>query len=257
MKSNKRTGVKQHKSNRSKFHTSYKKVEIIKQGEPGPSKYIVYKDGKVIDFISNSKKIHLADHLTDIAKKAIENNKATRIAKKERMKQILASITGFDPNIYYSRKEKKMFTRAIKKYLFVQPKLVNLTDEEIKVRFQLEKEYKAKLLANRPHINEIKASIQKKENLLKLLKDNKQILNDKENNRKFRYIIQNKSTDNSTKDIDFYTDYLYAKDKEEAFTKARPLAKKYENSDKFCGIRIEDLSNNNWTYYTKSKLLAA
>ena len=142
-----------------------------------------------------------------------------------------------------------IFTRTIKKLLFVQPKPVNLTDEEIKVRFQREKEHKAELLASRPHVNEVKASV------LKFLKQNKKVLNNKKNTRKFRYIVQNQSEDNPMKSTNFYTDYLDANDKEEAFSKVKELAKKYENSDKFTGITVEDLSNNNWTYYTKSKLL--
>lgn len=83
------------------------------------------------------------------------------------------------------------------------------------------------------------------------------MLNNKKNTRKFRYVVQNQSEDNPMKSTDFYTDYLDANDKEEAFSKVKVLAKKYENNDKFTGITVEDLSNNNWTYYTKSKLLAA
>ena len=144
-KKGKRTGVKLSTTNKSKLRRS-KKVEYLTKVELGPSKYIKYdKDGKVIGFISNSKKVHLADHLTDVAKKAMEDNKAAKIAKKERIKQILEKV-GYDPTVKYTRAEKKKFTRAVKNNLFVQPKLVNLTDEEIKMRFAEEKNIKLNFL---------------------------------------------------------------------------------------------------------------
>lgn len=239
-------GKKLSRTNRTKLRKS-KKTEVI-LSSPGPSPFITKgENGKVI--ITNiSGKTKQKDYTTKIGKNARQENKTARQAKKERIKQILTSM-GFEPTVHYTRKEKKKFTRTIKKLLFVQPKPVNLTDEEIKVRFQLEKERKAELLASRPHANEIKASV------LKFLKQNKKVLNNKKNTRKFRYIVQNQSEDNPMKSTDFYTDYLDANDKEEAFSKVKELAKKYENSNKFTGITVEDLSNNNWTYYTKSKLL--
>ena len=112
-KKGKRTGVKLSTTNKSKLRRS-KKVEYLTKVELGPSKYIKYdKDGKVIGFISNSKKVHQANHLTDVAKKAMEDNKAAKIAKKERIKQILEKV-GYDPTVKYTRAEKKKFTRAVK-----------------------------------------------------------------------------------------------------------------------------------------------
>jgi hypothetical protein len=240
-------GKKLSRTNRTKLRKS-KKTEII-LSSPGPSPFITKgENGKVI--ITNiSGKVKQKDYTTKIGKNARQENKTARQAKKERIKQILTSM-GFEPTVHYTRKEKKKFTRTIKKLLFVQPKPVNLTDEEIKVRFQREKEHKAELLASRPHANEIKASV------LKFLKQNKKVLNNKKNTRKFRYIVQNQSEDNPSKDVDFLTDYIEANTKEEALTKVKDIAKKYVNNEKFTGMRIEDTISNNSTYYPKATLAA-
>lgn len=240
-------GKKLSRTNRTKLRKS-KKTEII-LSSPGPSPFITKgENGKVI--ITNiSGKVKQKDYTTKIGKNARQENKTARQAKKERIKQILTSM-GFEPTVHYTRKEKKKFTRTIKKLLFIQPKPVNLTDEEIKVRFQREKEHKAELLASRPHANEIKASV------LKFLKQNKKVLNNKKNTRKFRYIVQNQSEDNPSKDVDFLTDYIEANTKEEALTKVKDIAKKYVNNEKFTGMRIEDTISNDSTYYPKATLAA-
>lgn len=240
-------GKKLSRTNRTKLRKS-KKTEII-LSSPGPSPFITKgENGKVI--ITNiSGKVKQKDYTTKIGKNARQENKTARQAKKERIKQILTSM-GFEPTVHYTRKEKKKFTRTIKKLLFVQPKPVNLTDEEIKVRFQREKEHKAELLASRPHANEIKASV------LEFLKQNKKVLNNKKNTRKFRYIVQNQSEDNPSKDVDFLTDYIEANTKEEALTKVKDIAKKYVNNEKFTGMRIEDTISNDSTYYPKATLAA-
>lgn len=240
-------GKKLSRTNRTKLRKS-KKTEVI-LSSPGPSPFITKgENGKVI--ITNiSGKTKQKDYTTKIGKNARQENKTARQAKKERIKQILTSM-GFEPTVHYTRKEKKKFTRTIKKLLFVQPKPVNLTDEEIKVRFQREKEHKAELLASRPHANEIKASV------LKFLKQNKKVLNNKKNTRKFRYIVQNRSEDNPSKDIDFLTDYIEANTKEEALTKVKDIAKKYVNNEKFTGMRIEDTVSNDSIYYPKATLAA-
>lgn len=240
-------GKKLSKTNRSKLRRSKKIEEVFRS--PGPSHYITKgENGKVI--ITNIVgKVKQKSYTTEVGKNSRQENKTAKQAKKERIKQILASI-GFEPTVHYTRKEKKKFTRTIKKLLFVQPKPVNLTDEEIKVRFQREKEHKAELLANRPHINEVKASV------LEFLNKNKEVLNSKKNTRKFRYIVQNQSEDNPSKDIDFLTDYIEANTKEEALTKVKDIAKKYVNNEKFTGMRIEDTVSNDSIYYPKATLAA-
>lgn len=240
-------GKKLSRTNRSKLRRSKKVEEVFRR--PGPSPYITKgENGKVI--ITNIVgKVKQKSYTTEVGKNSRQENKTAKQAKKELIKQILASA-GFEPTVHYTRKEKKKFTRTIKKLLFVQPKPVNLTDEEIKVRFQREKEHKAELLASRPHANEIKASV------LEFLKQNKKVLNNKKNTRKFRYIVQNQSEDNPSKDVDFLTDYIEANTKEEALTKVKDIAKKYVNNEKFTGMRIEDTISNDSTYYPKATLAA-
>lgn len=239
-------GKKLSSTNLSKLRRS-KKIEQVVRAQ-GPSHFIKNENGKVTitNIIGKAKQ---KDYITKIGKESRQENKTVKQAKKERIKQILAAA-GFDPTIHYTRKETKKFTRIVKKNLFVQPKPVSLTEAEIKVRFTREKERKAELLANRPRAK-VKGS--STDYLAKVKESQK----NKQNNKKFRYVVSNKSEDNSTKDVDFYTAYLNAKDKEDALSKVKVIAKKYKANKKFCGIRVEDLSTNNWIYYPKSTLLAA
>lgn len=55
----------------------------------------------------------------------MEENKAIKQSKKERIKNILMKA-GYDPTIHYTRKEKKKFTRIVKKTLF----LINLLNQK-------------------------------------------------------------------------------------------------------------------------------
>lgn len=239
-KKGKRTGVKLSTTNKSKLRRS-KKVEYLTKVELGPSKYIEYdKDGKVIGFISNSKKVHLADHLTDVAKKAMADNKAAKIAKKERIKQILEKV-GYDPTVKYTRAEKKKFTRAVKKNLFVQPKLVNLTDEEIKMRFVEEKKRKVELLKERPH-KKMKSPSKKEES------------------KKYQYIIKQQSKEAPQKEIDLLTDYITAKSNTEAVeiaqAKFRSMYKNSKDKDSLTGLSVTPLDTKQSSYYPKDTVLS-
>lgn len=251
----KKTGVKQHRSNRSKLHRS-KKFEVVFRS-PGPSPYIIVgEDGKVsiTNVVGNVKQ---KDYTTEIAKSSRQENKTAKTAKRDRVNQILAGA-GFDPTIKYSRSEKKKFTRIVKKNLFVQPKPVNLTDEEIRIRFAEEKKRKAELLEKRPHKSEIEASVidfltKGREALAKMKSSPK-----KEENKKYRYVIQQQSKDNPNKDTDFLTEYLNASTKDEALEKAKQVFKeKYAEKEQFTGMRIESVDSKESIYYPKSTLLAA
>lgn len=241
-------GKKLSRTNRSKLHRSKKVEEVFRR--PGPSPYITKSENGKVTITNVVGKVKQKSYTTEVGKNSRQENKTAKQAKKELIQQILASA-GFEPTVHYTRKEKKKFTRLIRKRLFVQPKPVNLTNEEIKIRFQREKERKAELLANRPHINEVKASV------LEFLNKGKKVLNNKKNTRKFRYVVQNQSEDNPSKDIDFLTDYIEASTKEEALNKVKNVAKKYVNNKKFTGIRIEGTVDNSIIYYPKSTLLAA
>lgn len=241
-------GKKLSRTNRSKLRRS-KKIEKVFRRQ-GPSPLITKSENGKVVITNVTGKVKQKSYTTDVGKNSRQENRTAKQAKKELIKQILASA-GFEPTVHYTRKEKKKFTRLIKKQLFVQPKPVNLTKEEIKVRFQREKEHKAELLASRPHINEVKASV------LEFLKKSKEILDNKKNTRKFRYVVQNQSEENPSKDTDFLTDYIEANTKEEALSKVKDIAKKYIDNEKFTGMRIEDTVNNDSVYYPKSTLLAA
>lgn len=232
----KRTGVKLSRTNRSKLRRS-KKVEVVFRS-PGPSPFITKgEDGKV-SITNIVGKVSQKSYTTDIGKNARQANKTAKQAKKDRIKQILASA-GFDPTIKYTRKEKKKFTRRIKNLLFVQPKPVNLTDEEIKMRFVAEKKRKAELLASRPHKRE--KSLQKE-------------------SKKYRYIIKQQSKEAPQKEIDFLTDYVTAKNETEAVevakSKFRSVYKNSEDKDSLTGLSVIQLDTNQSSYYPKDTILS-
>lgn len=256
--SHKRTGVKLSKSNRSKFNRSYKKIEVMTIAEPGPSKVIVYdENGKVVNFNSRGKTKH-EDTLTKVGKEAIAANKKARLDKKEAIKKILASA-GYDHTIKYSRKERKHFTRLVKNNLFITPKPVTLTDEEIEERIKARKAKRVELLNSRPHAAEVAEKA--KEAILDLKKIFKESKKPKvqvtENKKEFVRSVQKFSDDNPIKSYDFYTDTIKAEDKEEALKLSKDLAKKHSNDPKFAGMSITPKGTTDTTYYPKATLLAA
>lgn len=245
-----RKGAKQHRSNRSKLRKS-KKFDIVFRS-PGPSSFIKKdKDGKVIvtNIVGNIKQ---KDYTTKIGKDSRQENKTAKQAKKDRIRQILANA-GFEPTVHYTRKEKKRFTRMIKKQLFVQPKAVTLTKEDIKARIAVEKQQKKELFESRRYMSPFgKKGIQKGFVASELA------VKEPKEQRMFRYAVQRRSDDNPLKDVDFLTDYFKAETREEAKKKASEIAKKkYSKDEKFTGIRILDSKDNNTIYYPKSTLFAA
>lgn len=246
----KRTGVKLSRTNRSKLRRS-KKTEVVFRS-PGPSPFITKgEDGKV-SIANIVGKVSQKSYTTDIGKNARQENKTAKQAKKDRIKQILASV-GFDPTIKYTRKEKKKFTRRIKKLLFIQPKPVNLTDEEIKMRFIAEKKRKAELLVSRPHKNEIEA-------LMTKLLSKKGGKSPQEESKKYRYIIKQQSKEAPQKEIDFLTDYVTAKNETEAAevakAKFRDLYKSSGDKNSLTGLSIIQLDTNQSSYYPKDTILS-
>lgn len=127
----KRTGVKLSRTNRSKLRRS-KKAEVVFRS-PGPSPFVTKgEDGKV-SIINIVGKVNQKSYTTDIGKNTRQANKTAKQAKKDRIKQILASA-GFDPTIKYTRKEKKKFTRTVKKNLFVKKEVAIPSKEEVNKR---------------------------------------------------------------------------------------------------------------------------
>lgn len=252
----KKTGVKLSRSNRSKFHRSYKKVEMCIT-EPGPSKVITYdENGKVVDFNSRGK-TKFEDTLTKVGKEAMAANKKAKLDKKEATKKILANA-GYDPTIKYSRKERKHFTRLVKNNLFVTPKPVTLTDEEIEERVLAKKKKRAELLKSRPHARDVAEAAKKTLiDLKKALKSKTTNVPVVEKKQEFTRVIQRFSDDNPIKNYDFYTDTIQAENKEEALKLSKELAEKHSNDPKFAGMSITPKGTTDTTYYPKATLLAA
>lgn len=212
----KRTGVKLSRTNRSKLRRS-KKIEVVFRS-PGPSPFITKgEDGKV-SIANIVGKVSQKSYTTDIGKNARQENKTAKQAKKDRIKQILASA-GFDPTIKYTRKEKKKFTRTVKKNLFAKKEVVILSKEEVNKR-------KFKYVIQRKRSEKIVPAV------VQTIEDHRV--------------------------YDFKTDYFEATSKEDAFKLAVKEAKKFEKDSSFTGVTVHDIEgDNSITYYTRSKLLAA
>lgn len=212
----KRTGVKLSRTNRSKLRRS-KKTEVVFRS-PGPSPFITKgEDGKV-SITNIVGKVSQKSYTTDIGKNARQENKTAKQAKKDRIKQILASA-GFDPTIKYTRKEKKKFTRTVKKNLFAKKEVVIPSGEEVNKR-------KFKYVIQRKRSEKIVPAV------VQTIEDHRV--------------------------YDFKTDYFEATSKEDAFKLAVKEAKKFEKDSSFTGVTVYDMEgDNSITYYTRSKLLAA
>lgn len=212
----KRTGVKLSRTNRSKLRRS-KKTEVVFRS-PGPSPFITKgEDGKVsiTNIVGN---VSQKSYTTDIGKNARQANKTAKQAKKDRIKQILASA-GFDPTIKYTRKEKKKFTRTVKKNLFVKKEVTTPSKKEANKR-------KFKYVIQRKRSEKIVPAV------VQTIEDHRV--------------------------YDFKTDYFEATSKEDAFKLAVKEAKKFEKDNSFTGVTVHDMEgDNSITYYTRSKLLAA
>lgn len=139
-KKNKRTGIKNHRSNKNKFRRSYKAYQIMTVSKkPGPSRVIKYdENGKVIGFVKWAGNKKQSEYTTKVAKDAMNENKSIKQSKKELIKNILMKA-GYDPTIRYTRKEKKHFTRIVKNNMFTKPKGVTLTTEQIKEKIKADK----------------------------------------------------------------------------------------------------------------------
>lgn len=212
----KRTGVKLSRTNHSKLRRS-KKTEVVFRS-PGPSPFITKgEDGKV-SITNIVGKVSQKSYTTDIGKNARQENKTAKQAKKDRIKQILASA-GFDPTIKYTRKEKKKFTRTVKKNLFAKKEVVIPSEEEVNKR-------KFKYVIQRKRSEKIVPAV------VQTIEDHRV--------------------------YDFKTDYFEATSKEDAFKLAVKEAKKFEKDSSFTGVTVYDMEgDNSITYYTRSKLLAA
>lgn len=254
-KKNKRTGVKNHKSNKNKFRRSYKAVQVMTVSEPGPSKAIVYdKDGKVVKFIKWTEKKQAA-YTTKVATNAREENESIKKSKKELIKNILMKA-GYDPTIKYTRKEKKRFTRIVKNNLFTKPRPVTLTNEQIKEKIKTEKLARKAIQAK--FDEEARKPLPPKKGKQTAMSAEEMSIKEKPNKRTFDYKIQRKCSDNKMKVYDFKKGTFTATTRENALKEAKKIAKEYKNDSSFTGVVVHDINgNNDITFYSPDKLFAA
>ncbi|MFR7489144.1 MAG: hypothetical protein ACLUUE_00340 [Romboutsia timonensis] len=219
-----------------KYVKKYCPAETTRDFEIGPSLVTEVKDGKTV-----------------IAKNAIEENKAIKQSKKERIKNILMKA-GYDPTIHYTRKEKKKFTRIVKNSLFDKsPKPKERTKAEWKELFIQQKAAKeARMEALKYKPLPIKAGKQKGFTAAELA------VKEKPKERKFKYTINRRRSDDDKRTYDFKTDYFTASTRDEAKKKVAKEAKQYRNDSSFAGITVQDIEgDNNIIYYDGKSLLAA
>lgn len=191
-----------------------------------------------------------SEYTTKVAKEAIEENKKIKQSKKDRIKEILKEA-GYDPKTKYTSKQKRAFTRIVKNKLFTKPKLVTLTEDEIKKRFQLEAvEKKLRFDARLYEPLPIKAGKQRPVSAEEASKK------EKPNKREFRYVVQRKRSDDPMRCYDYETNYFKAETREAAKKKAMKIAKKYEKDELFTGVVVKDINgDNSHTYYSGKYLI--
>ena len=161
---------------------------------------------------------------------------------------------GYDPTIHYTRKEKKKFTRIVKNSLFDKfPKPKERTKAEWKELFTQQKAAKeARMEALKYKPLPIKAGKQKGFTAAELA------VKEKPKERKFKYTINRRRSDDDKRTYDFKTDYFTASTRDEAKKKVAKEAKQYRNDSSFAGITVQDIEgDNNIIYYDGKSLLAA
>lgn len=242
-------GVKTSCTNKNKLRK--RKFGIIERSfertAPEPSPFIKItetENGKTIEFkkwVGNKKQ---SEYTTKIAKEAINENKRIKQSKKELIKKILMEA-GYEPKKYYTRKEKKHFTRIVKNKLFAKPAPVkSLSKEEYQEKFAKEKLVKKARLDSLPYMQ-----LPVKKGKQRPISAEEATKKENPNKRKFKYIIQRKSDENPIKNYDFLTDYFEASTRNEAYDKAKEIAKNYKKDTSFCGITVQDINGDNSIKY--------
>lgn len=190
-----------------------------------------------------------SEYITEAGKAAMDENKRIKEAAKSLKEKILADI-GYNKDTFYTRKEKRAFTRKVKATMFPEKPKVVLTKEQYLERVKAEKAKKMELLNNRTHISQILGEYNKFKKELKKLYNNK--LNSKLNEevesflanknsvedttkKKYRYTIERLTEDEVPRNTPFLTNYLYAKDNDEAKSTFKEIASKYKDMERFGG----------------------
>ena len=207
-----------------------------------------------------------SEYITEAGKAAMDENKRIKEANKSLKEKILADI-GYNKDVFYTRKEKRIFTRKIKAAMFPKKPEVVLTKEQYLERVKAEKAKKIELLNNRTHISQILEEYNKFKKESKKLYNNE--LSDKtkkeiesflanKNNvkdvtkKKYRYTIERLTEDEVPRNTPFLTDHFYAKDDDEAKRTFKEIASKYKDMERFGGgtltILKEDSSEGDSLY---------
>lgn len=259
--------------------------ELIKVQEHGPSETVTFdKDGKVKNW--NSRSAHNHPKCTKNALAARSDNHLARDNKKSRIKSILEEA-GYDPTIFYTRKEKKKFTRAVKAKLYAKPTKPWSKEEAMK-RAEIKAKAKKERLAAIPHVNEIKKQMEailpaktptakvqivRNERYIKYVakrlgyqrRFSAEEMQKKEKGkfRVFRYSINRvREEDKVAKEqgrpfrtYDFYTDVFKASTIKEAERKLVKISEKWEKDTSYTGITLRDPDGLGMTtYYTSDKI---
>lgn len=207
------------------MNIKYNKNKNTKKVQPSP--YIIKKDNGQIEFISWSKKNHI--QYTDIAKRAVEENKRIKLEYKNSIKALLQKC-GYDPKKHYTRKEKKRFSSFIKKNLYT-----NHTSNLIK---NLDKEkHKGKQCCGLKRIS--------------IKTDKSKTISIEKEKVPVALVVDMYCKDNPERTYEFYTTYSTISYKEERENEAAKLANKYKNNDKFAGITVKNMQTNECSYFTK------
>ena len=185
------------------------------------------------------------------------------------LKNIL-SKAGYDNTISYTRKEKKRFTRAVKKaWCNKISKQTKLTTEEAKARIGTHAERKQRKIEKYNKITYYKDAlitppnkkgVQRPVSVTELVNIRN---NEKPKKRKFTYVINRvREADMKLKEeglpyrnYDFLTDYFEEETIKKAEKKIGQIAKKYLKDTSFTGITLKDPDGENLTtYYSLDKL---
>lgn len=254
----------------AKFVRAYKPCEKVKVFEHGPSQSIKRDSDGKLQFIKRVEKgVRQKDYTTPIAKQAIQEIHNVKSSKKEFIKNIL-SKAGYDNTISYTRKEKKRFTRAVKKaWCNKISKQTKLTTEEAKARIGTHAERKQRKIEKYNKITYYKDAlitppnkkgVQRPVSVTELVNIRN---NEKPKKRKFTYVINRvREADMKLKEeglpyrnYDFLTDYFEEETIKKAEKKIGQIAKKYLKDTSFTGITLKDPDGENLTtYYSLDKL---
>lgn len=255
----------------AKMVRAYKPYETVTVFEHGPSSCITRdSDGKLKFTKWVNKGVHQKDYTTEDSKRAAKEIHKASIEKKKFIDKVLAEV-GYDSTINYTRKQKKRFTRAVKKAwsktLSREP--AKLTTEQVKAKISTHKERKQQKrdkYANLPYYKDAvitPPNVKGKQRPLSAselvdIRDN-----EKPNKRKFCYTvdrvveadIEARAKGATFKTYAFLTSYFEEETVKKAEKKLSSIAKKYMKDDTFTGITLKDPDGENiTTYYTMDKL---